>query len=186
MKYNVSAIILSGGFSLRPYNEFEAPANAETDALTFNALVSDDIRQFLPGLPIFSGTSADKYFKMLPIRMEMGAGITFAIRSGEGLVGLMILDSPLYNSRALGLEVWSLDFFILEPFRGRKIIMESLYRTLELCKNKLNIDKIYASVDKRNKKCIHVLEKFYFDHIQDDQTGMGALYELDLSTLNFK
>lgn len=60
MKYNVSAIALSGVFSLSPYNEFEASANAETDALTFNTLASDDIREFLPGLPIFSGTSADK------------------------------------------------------------------------------------------------------------------------------
>lgn len=64
--------------------------------------------------------------------------------------------------------------------------MESLYRMLELCKKRLHIDKLYASVDKSNAMCIHVLERFYFEHIQDDPTGKGALYMCDLNLLKIK
>lgn len=183
---SISTISLNSDFSLRPYFDEEADANAEIDAITFDAFVSDDIRLFLPGLPMFTGTPTETYFKTLPLKMQLGAGLAFAIRYREGLVGMIILDSPLFNSRALGLEVWSIDFFILKPFRGKKVIRAALYRTLELCKLQLTIDKIYASVDKRNVKCIHLLDRFYFQPIQDDQTGMGVLYELDLKTLNFK
>lgn len=183
---NLSTIFLSGGYSLHPYTQSEAERFAKFDGQTFDAFTTEDIHMFLPGLPIFSGTSAEKYFNALPQKDTLGAGKAFAIRYNNGFVGLIILDSPLYNSFSLGLDVWSVDFFILEPFRGRKIIMESMYRILELCKNDLKIDKLYASVDKRNTKCIHILERFYFKYLQDDTTGRGALYMCDLSLLNFR
>ena len=186
MNDSISPILLSGGFSLHPYTQLEAEQFAVPDAQTFDAFTTEDIRMFLPGLPIFSGTSAEKYFSILPQKDIMGAGKAFAIRFNSGFVGMIILDSPIYNSYSLGLDVWSIDFFILEPFRGRKVIMESLYRMLELSKKHLQIDKLYASVDKRNAKCIHVLERFYFEHIQDDPTGKGALYMCDLNLLKFK
>ena len=186
MNESLSPILLSGGFSLHPYTQLEAEQFAVSDAQTFDAYTTEDIRMFLPGLPIFSGTSAEKYFSFLPQKDNMGAGKAFAIRFNSGFVGMIILDSPIYNRYSLGLDVWSIDFFILEPFRGRKVIMEYMYRMLELCKKRLHIEKLYASVDKRNAKCIHVLESFYFVYIQVDPTGKGGLYIYDLNLLKFK
>jgi RimJ/RimL family protein N-acetyltransferase len=186
MKISIAPTYLDDKVSLRPYIEEEAIANAKADALIFDTFVTDDIKQFIPGLPVFTGTPSENYFSTLPLKMAYGAGVVLAIRYVAGLAGLIILDTPLYNRGALGLEVWSIDFFILQPFRGHKLIMKALYHTLKMCKYQMGIDKIYASVDKRNTKCMHIIEKFYFQHIQDDPTGKGALYELNLETLNFE
>ena len=68
MNESLSPILLSGGFSLHPYTQLEAEQFAVSDAQTFDAYTTEDIRMFLPGLPIFSGTSAEKYFSFLPLK----------------------------------------------------------------------------------------------------------------------
>ena len=66
MNDSISPILLSGGFSLHPYTQLEAEQFAVPDAQTIDAFTTGDIRMYLPGLPIFSGTSAEKYFSILP------------------------------------------------------------------------------------------------------------------------
>lgn len=182
---SIKVMQIAKGVFLCPYDGYQIMNFAETDEKMLDLLMSDDIKEYLPGLPIFTGTPTSKYLQLLPSKVELGLGIPYAIRIGNGLAGFVYLDSPLFN-RQIGLDEWTLDFFLFEVFRGQNIMQRALARLLAAAKMDLNIHKLYASVSKKNTKSIRILESFYFEYVQDDRSGEGSFYCCDLDTINFR
>ena len=179
-----------GALMLVPY---DAQAYLEYDDANLLRLLanSDKIRKYLPGLNFSDESSIKKMLYTCILQTESQLGVTYVIRKGLFPLGMIFIHTPLFNKKAINLSVWTIDFFILEMAEHQGIMFQSLIRTLHEMKTIMNVDVVYALVDKNNTDCINLIGRGLFSEV--DNTGFEnningekpLVYMLNLSTINF-
>jgi len=190
--YNLSdlkRISLGGQFSLCPID-----AGALLDSMDSLILESvcqtEEITKNLPLLDFKTSKSNGKEFLTNEIKKcELGLGFGYAIRQNAGLVGMIMIDTPAFNKLTIEFEQWTISYFCFLENLG--IISTAIPRILYLLKTQIKVKKLYALVSSNNSKSIHILQKFYFNEIQNtgwkNKNGGSSprIFCCNLESLNF-
>ena len=100
-------------------------------------------------------------------------------------IGFIFIDTPTVNER-IGLNKWTLTFFMLSSMRGKGLMTASLGRILYLLKTKLGVSQVYATADKTNTVSPKILQATCFEPTDiHDVANQGITYVCNLDTLNF-
>lgn len=164
------------------------------DAQLLSMLANTDrIRKYLPGLDFSSEEKAQKTLEGLVMRPELQLGFTYMIRQENIPIGMINIDTPLYNSKATGIAIWTIDFFLLPQFEHQHIMYASMLRILDLLKTKIGVNKIYALVDTSNAECLNLVGKGLFmevdnTHFKNKEVGgyKPKVFELELIKIKFE
>jgi RimJ/RimL family protein N-acetyltransferase len=153
---------------------------------------SEKIRRFLPGLGFETEESCRKKLEAICVKTEAGLGFTYFIREQGVPIGMITVDSPLYNAKAMNLRIWSVDFFIIEHCEHQGYMFNALARVLNQLKG-MGIQRVHALVDVQNTSCIRLLKGLFQQEI--DNTHFASrnpgdakprVFVIDLSTINFQ
>lgn len=185
-------ISCGAGFVLCPYDYgwlIEAP-----DAKIFNMLANTDkIKKYLPGLDFSTEEKANKTLLSLLVRTEAQMGFTYIIRQNNIPIGLINVDTPLYNKSFLGIKIWTIDFFILPEFEHQHIMFNTLLRLLDLLKTRIGVEKIHALVDPQNSECLNLISNGLFVEINNSgfvnkvsKGNIPRVFEMDLTKVKFQ
>lgn len=154
---------------------------------------SNAIRKYLPGLNFSNPESTKKTLLGHILRTEKGFGFSYFIRINNAPIGMILVNSPLYNghSNVLNLNIWTIDFFIAEAFEHKGIMYAALLRVLNQLKN-MKVTKIYCMVDSANISCINLINQGLFEevdnggfHDRNNPMNIPMLFGIDLSTIKF-
>ena len=168
-------------FSMRPIdgNKLESDAHSLSVMLMFDK----DTRAFMPD---FSGPDARNkipaYLYNSIMTQSMGISFTYIIRMNAGICGLIKVTSPTHNKVTNNFEHWLIDYILIPPFRGHKIMKSALPIVFDIMKNRLDIsDPVYAMVLPDNEVSIHLLKLNQFVEVKtsnlpvDQATGKRSL-----------
>ena len=152
---------------------------------------TEKIKNFLPGLDFSSEEGAQKTLMSHVLKIDAKLGFAYVIRANNIPLGMIFVNTPLYNQKALNLKIWTIDFFIIEGFEHQGIMFNSLIHILNLLKVELHVKKIYATVDEDNVDCLNLVnnvEHPLFDEIDNrgfkDKDNFGRtpkVFVLDLT-----
>lgn len=183
---NIISMSVGSGIFLRPYDYGNLIEDFDVDNRVLSIFIDDDVKKFLPGFG-YLNTDARKYFESLVFKTEKGLSITYCVRINGVLSGMIFLDTPFFNNTTIGLNKWTISFFLIPPLKGKGIMTGILQRILFILRNKLGVNDIYALVDKNNTKSIHVLENTFFErtNISDDH-NKSYTYRCNLERINFQ
>ena len=152
--------------TLSPIN----PGRLETEA-NFYLINSSNLalKNILPGAYVKDIKEAKKNVMEFIDRMIAYDSILYCIRLKESNVpiGYILLNSPLSQN---GLNEWSIDFWLNENYRGKKIMASSLMQLLGHMQQ-MEIKIAYAMVDKDNFKSKSLIEKFGFSFINENENS---------------
>lgn len=183
---------MGGDLMLAPYDAqayFNYP-----DASILPALANTvKIRRFLPGLGFNDEKSTKERLKGYMLKAESQLGVTYVIRSSNIPVGMIMVNSPLYNKNTMGLAIWTVDFYISEILEHKGVMFAALLRVLNEMKTAMGAKEVYATVDKDNEDCKRLLGKGLFTLIdntgfknRDKSSEPPLVYMIDLSTIRFE
>lgn len=183
---------MGGDLMLAPYDAqayFNYP-----DASILPALANTTkIRRFLPGLGFNDEKSTKERLKGYMLKVESQLGVTYVIRSSNIPVGMIMVNSPLYNKKTMGLAIWTVDFYISEILEHKGVMFAALLRVLNEMKTAMGAKEVYATVDKDNEDCKRLLGKGLFTLIdntgfknRDKSSEPPLVYMIDLSTIRFE
>lgn len=183
---------MGGDLMLAPYDAqayFTYP-----DASLLPALANTEkIKRFLPGLGFNDEESTKKRLKGFMMKTEAQLGVTYVIRSSNIPVGMVMVNSPLYNKRTLNLAIWTVDFYISDLLEHKGVMFAALVRVLNEMKTAMGAKEVYATVDKDNEDCKCLLGKGLFTLIdntgfknRDESSEPPLVYMIDLSTIRFE
>lgn len=183
---------MGGDLMLAPYDAqayFNYP-----DASILPALANTvKIRRFLPGLGFNDEKSTKERLKGYMLKVESQLGVTYVIRSSNIPVGMIMVNSPLYNKNTMGLAIWTVDFYISEILEHKGVMFAALLRVLNEMKTAMGAKEVYATVDKDNEDCKRLLGKGLFTLIdntgfknRDKSSEPPLVYMIDLSTIRFE
>ena len=163
-------------FSMHPITE----SNLENDAHTLSIMLMFDesTRKYMHD---FAGPEAREKIPMYLVNsvmtQSMGIAFCYIIRMNAGICGLIKVTSPTHNKVTNNFNHWLIDYILIPPFRGHKIMKSALPIVFDIMKNRLGInDPIYAMVIPGNDVSTHLLELNGFE--LDESKGMSV----DLST----
>ncbi len=143
---------------LHPYDAGRFVVVGEIDAAMLSTGTDDEeTKKFLPGLSISKETLEKKMFAV-----EVGLGISYLITIDKFPVGMIDLTPPKANKIQHNLDMWTLDFFIINNMRDKGIMSSCFPAFLKLMAQNIGIKEIYAWVHEENSRSINVLEKFFF------------------------
>lgn len=178
---------IGSGFRILPYDMSDFFERIVGDTQSLKIFIDAEITNYLPNIAIINGITHEVFFKSLCHKSENGISISYTIRMGLGLVGMIFLNTPAYNLKMINLNKWTVDFFLLSPFRGRGIMKSALIRILYILKEKIGTNEVYAIVDKKNSNCIKTLENSMFKKLSlQDKDNTAYTFRCDLSTINFE
>ena len=153
---------------------------------------SEKIRRFLPGLGFETEETCRKQLEAICIKTEGGLGFTYFIRLQNFPIGMITINSPIYNEKTMNLRIWSVDFFIAEQYEHQGLMFNALVRVLNQLKA-MGANFIYALVDVENTSCIRLLQGLFKDEIENTHFASRnpgedkpRVFVLDLSTINFQ
>ena len=126
------------------------------------------------------------------LKTEAQMGPTYVIRYRNFPVGMIFVDAPLYNKNAIGVPIWTVDFFIAESFEHKHIMYNSLARVLSQMKTAMRADYVYALVDEANTDCLNIIDNGLFSRV--DNTGFAThgsekkplVFMIDLTKMRFE
>lgn len=153
---------------------------------------SEKIRRFLPGLGFETEESCRKQLEAICIKTEGGLGFTYFVRLQNFPIGMITVNSPIYNEKTMNLRIWSIDFFITEQYEHKGLMFNALARVLNQLKG-MGIQRVHALVDVENTSCIRLLKGLFKEEI--DNTHFASrnpgdakprVFVIDLSTINFQ
>lgn len=178
---------------LTPYDGFFLMKFGDADAQSLTMLAkSEKIQRFLPGLGFTDKETTKKRLMSYILKTESQLGVTYIIRGSNFPIGMIFVNSPMYNKKTMNLAVWTIDFFIADFFEHKGIMYRSIIRVLNEMKNAMGAKEVYAIVDRNNADCINVIGNGLF-HQEDNNgfhDGRGGedplVYMIDLSHINFK
>ena len=154
---------------------------------------TDKINRFLPGLGFTDESTTKKRLEGFMYKVEKQLGVTYVIRGSNVPIGMVIVNSPLYNSKAINLAIWTIDFYISEAFEHKGIMYQSILRVLNEMKTVMGATVVYALVDRENTDCKKLLGNGLFEQIDNagfknaDLSKVDPLvYMIDLSKINFQ
>lgn len=189
---NIKNISMGGGLVLSPYDAQAYFSYPDASVLPMIAN-SYKIKRFLPGLGFVNEEATRKQLKSYMLKTEAQLGITYVIRSSNMPVGMVFVNTPLYNKNTINLAIWTVDFYISEILEHQGVMFNSLARILNELKQSMGVKKVYAIVDSDNEESKRVLGKGLFNLI--DSAGFidvknpqktPLVYMLDLSTIRFE
>lgn len=105
-------------------------------------------------------------------------------------IGMVFVNTPLYNKKAINKAIWTIDFFISEHFEHKGIVYNAVLRVLNEMKNAMGAKVVYALVDQDNHDCIRLIGNGLFDKIDIEgfNNKDGGLppfvYKIDVTHLN--
>lgn len=91
-----------------------------------------------------------------------GYHITYSIRLNEKLIGLVELSTPLLSRLQVGYPKWLLEFYMLDGFEGKGYMYKSLNHIISNLSDYSKADEIFAIVNQKNTRCIHLLDLLGF------------------------
>lgn len=154
---------------------------------------TEKIRHALPQLGFETAETARKTLKSFMLRAESQLGVVYFIRYQKFPVGMIAVNSPRFNKETLGLSIWTIDFFMIERCEGRGMMSVALARAMREMKEAMGAEDVYALVYEGNSCSRHILEKFYFEEV--DNTGFydprdaqetWLVYRADLAHIRFE
>ena len=183
---NLTAMPLGQGLMLAPYDAQRYFELGETDAQLLSMLSDDAIKRYLPNMDLSTKESALKFLSNLPLLTETGLSIAYSITANNMPIGFIFIHTPIFNE-SIGLNKWTLTFFMLPPMRGKGLMVASLRRVLYLLKAKLGVSEVYATADKTNTVSHKILQAVYFEPTDiHDVANQGVTYVCNLDSLNFQ
>lgn len=88
----------------------------------------------------------------------MGIAFAYIIRYNAGICGLIKVTSPTHNKVTNNFNHWLIDYVLIPPMRGHKIMKSALPIVFDIMKNRLGISEpIYAMVSPDNEVSRHLL-----------------------------
>lgn len=191
---DIKHMSMGGGLMVAPYDAmwyFECM----DDDTKFIPLIanSEAIHRYLPGLKFNEQDSTKKTLEGFLLRTEKGLGFTYFIRMNNVPIGMINVDSPLYNSipNILNLNIWTLDFFIAEPFEHKGIMHGALLRVLNQLKG-MGIHNVYCVIDASNISCLNLLSNDLFEEVdnsafkdRNNSQNKPRVFVIDLPTIKF-
>lgn len=129
---------------------------------------TDRIHRFLPGLGFDDEESTKKSLKGYLLQTENQLGVAYFVRLKNIPIGLVHVETPLYNKKVIGKAIWTIDFFIAEQFENQGIMYNAVIRVLNEMKNAMGAKVVYALVDQDNNNCIKFMRKGLFKRISSD------------------
>jgi len=159
-------------FSMHPITE----NNLENDAHTLSIMLmfDNDTRKYMHD---FAGPEAREKIPMYLVNsvmtQSMGIAFCYIIRMNAGICGLIKVTSPTHNKVTNNFNHWLIDYILIPPLRGHKIMKSALPIVFDIMKNRLGInDLVYAMVIPGNDVSIHLLELNGFK--LDESSGMSV------------
>ena len=164
----------------------------DLEAIVKLAKGSPRLQQFLPNMDLRSVESVSKFFMGLCIKTESFLGFGYAIRYNNFIIGMIFVNTPLFNKNAIRLDKWTLDFFFFQPFEGNGLMHQFLLRFLHFLQQFFNLDEILCIVDQNNSRCLSLMNKLPFDEIDNSlfctigSSKKPRVFSVDLSTITFR
>lgn len=145
-------------FSMCPINENTLENDADTLATLL--MFDKDTKEFMPDFTGFNAKENIKaYFINSFMTQNMGIAFAYIIRYNAGICGLIKVTSPTHNKVTNNFNHWLIDYVLIPPFRGHKIMKSALPIVFDIMKNRLGISEpIYAMVCPDNNVSIHLLK----------------------------
>lgn len=188
---DIKPMSIGESWQVAPYDAFwyfQVPDAAILPSLTNTT----KIKKFLPGLGFDDEKSAKKKLEGLMLKVEAQMGVTYVIRNQNIPMGMIFVNSPLYNKQTINLSVWTVDFFISEMVEHKGVMFQSLIRVLNAMKVSMEAKNVYALVDENNADCIKLLGNGLFTKVDntgfaDNATGSKKplVYMIDLTKIRF-
>jgi len=119
------AMRLGQGLMLAPYDAQRYFELGENDAQLLSMLSDDTIKRYLPNMDFSTKESTLKFLSNLPILTEKGLSIAYIITANNMPMGFVFIDTPSINE-SIGLNKWTLTFFMLSPMRGKGLMTASV------------------------------------------------------------
>lgn len=180
------AMRLGQGLMLAPYDAQRYFELGENDAQLLSILSDDAIKRYLPNLDLSTKESALKFLSNLFLLTEEGLSIAYVITANNMPIGFIFINTPTINE-SVGLNKWTLTFFMLPPMRGKGLMTASLGKILYLLKTKLGVSEVYATADKTNMISQKTLQAVCFEPTSiHDVANQGITYVCNLDTLKFQ
>lgn len=189
---NIKYIPLGGDFVLAPYDAQAYFSFPDASVLPIIAN-TEKIKRFLPGLGFDNEETTKKRLEGYMLKAENQLGLTYVIRSSNIPVGMIFINTPLYNEKTINLAIWTIDFYISEMLEHKGIMFNSLIRVLNEMKQTMEAKIVYAMIDYDNEDSKRLLGNGLFKQInnvgfKDSQNPQKAplVYMIDLSTIRFE
>ena len=149
------------------------------------------IRRFLPNLGFTDEEATKKRLEGYLYKTEHQLGVTYVIRMNNFPIGMVFVNTPLYNKKTINKAIWTIDFFIAEHFEHKGIVYNAVLRVLNEMKNAMGAKVVYALVDQDNYDCIKLLGNGLFTKV--DVEGFSNrdggkppfVYMIDIEHMNF-
>ena len=153
---------------------------------------SSNVQKFLPTLDFSSVKSIEQFSKVTMLRTTTGLQFTYGIYLNGILTGMIFVNTPAFNKTSMGLNEWTLDFFLFAPFEGQGFMRTALPRMMMFLQKKIGVKTFYLLVDEENERCINLIQQFPIDEIDnsgfknlESQSNPPLVFECPLSTIRF-
>ena len=149
--------------------------------------MSSNVQTFLPSLNFGSEEGLKQFSKVTMFRTMAGLQFTYGIYLNRAITGMIFVNTPAFNKTAMGLNEWTLDFFVFAPFEGQGIMCTALPRMMMFLQKEIGVRTFYLLVDEDNERCINLIQKFPIDDIDnsgfknlDGQSNPPLVFELNM------
>lgn len=166
-------------------------SNISVMPILFDA--SPRVKKFLPTLDFSSKESIQKFVSLVSTRTEAGIQFTYGIYFNRILAGMIFVNTPVMNKVGMGLENWTVDFFVFETFEGQGVMKTALPRMMFFLQQQIGVEDFYLIVDHDNTRCIKLISLFPIDEVDNGgfrNTNVEAapprVFLCPLSTIRFK
>lgn len=188
---DLKSIRMGSNLTLVPYDAGWMMESSDVSILTAMAN-TPAIQRYLPGLDFSSEDATKKTLAGLCMKTENFFGFSYAIRMGQGIMGMICLDSPFYNKGILHKDIWTMDFFALPIAEHKGIMLQAIIRILNHMKTVMNVEKVYVLVEPSNRACLNLVNNGLFTPVYDmdfhnTKGGEDPIpFVIDLRTINFQ
>lgn len=189
---DIKVMSMGESWQIAPYDAFWYFQYPDADILP-SLTNTTKIKKFLPGLGFDDINGAKKRLEGFMLKVEAQMGVTYVIRNKNIPMGMIFVNSPLYNKRTINLSIWTVDFFINEMAEHKGVMFQSLIRVLNEMKMSMGAQNVYAMVDENNIDCIKLIGNGLFAKVDNAgfaNNAMGGkkplVYMIDLTRTKFE
>lgn len=153
---------------------------------------SPKVKRFFPTLDFSTKDSVEQFSKVTMFRTMSGLAFSYGIYTKGIPVGMIFVNTPAFNKTAMGLNEWTLDFFVFDAFQGQGFMRTAFPRMMMFLQKNIGVESFYLLIDEDNERCINFISLFPIDEI--DNSGFNNLenqlcpprvFECPLSRIRF-
>ncbi len=159
--------------------------NIEIESKVYHINSSDSlVEKYLPGACSKSEEDAKQKVLDLTRNYLLKLCVPFVIASSSEKVplGYIVCNTPLYYSSENydeKIDDWTIDFWLNESVRGKKIMYHALYCILGYLQSN-EVERVYIFIDKDNYPSIRIIEKCDLIFIKEVDEGKKLKYGVAL------